>query len=123
MPDDMRDTVEDAARRVYEELRGGYKENVYRQALAVEFRDLGIEYQTEHTREVFYKKQRVGEQRLDFLVLGNDDLVIELKAIGSLGNDHRAQLKAYLRNLGKKSGMLINFPNEGNEPEFETVDV
>ena len=123
MPDDVRETVEEAARRVYAELRGGYRESVYRQALAIEFRDLGIAYEVENTREVFYKKQRVGDHILDFLVLDDDDVVIELKAIGSLGKDHRAQLGAYLRNMSKKSGMLINFPNEGDEPEIEHIDV
>ena len=124
MSDDVRATVEDAAKRVYAELGGGHLESVYRLAMAIEFRELGISYETEHTREIFYKEQRVGEHRLDFLVL-DDDVVIELKAIESTKKG-LAQLGAYLRTLSKKtgrkqSGMLINFPPEGDEPTFEHV--
>ena len=72
MSDDVRATVEDAAKRVYAELGGGHLESVYRLAMAIEFRELGISYETEHTREIFYKEQRVGEHRLDFLVLDDD---------------------------------------------------
>ena len=117
------------AKRVYAELRGGYDEKVYQQAMAIEFRELGVAYEVEHTREIFYKKQRVGEHRLDFLVLvlDDDDVVIELKAVDSL-KKARVQLGAYLRTLSKKtgikqSGMLINFPNEGDEPTIEHVEV
>ena len=94
--------------------------------MAIEFRELGVKYEVEHTWEVFYKDQRVGEHRLDFLVL--DDVVIELKAIDNLQKKNRAQLGAYMRTLSKKtgmkqSGMLINFRNEGDEPTFKHVDV
>ena len=120
MSDDMQATIESIAKKVYDELGGGYLESVYQQAMAIEFRELGIAYEVEHTREVFYRGQRVGEHKLDFLVLG--DLVVELKSVDKVQKAHRAQLRAYLRNMGKQSGLLINFPNEGDEPEIEPVE-
>ena len=122
MSDDVRATVEDVARKVYAELGGGYDEVVYQRAMAIEFRELGVSYEVEQTRGIFYKKHWVGNHRLDFLVLvsDNEDLVVELKTTDSL-KKARVQLGAYLRNLGKKSGVLINFPNEGEEPIFEDV--
>ena len=74
----------------------------------------------EHTREVFYRGQRVGEHKLDFLVL--DDVVIELKSVDKVSKAMRAQLGAYLRNMNIKSGLLVNFPNEGDEPTIEPIE-
>ena len=88
--------------------------------MAIELRELGIRYEVEHVREVFYQGHRVGDHRLDFLVLVLDDgdVVVELKAKDNLGKSDRAQLKAYLHNMGKNSEILINFPNEGEEPKI-----
>ena len=124
MSDDVRATVEDVARRVYAELGGGYDEKVYQRAMAIEFRELGIKYEVEHVREVFYQGHWVGDHRLDFLVLvlDDEDVVVELKAKESISKPDRAQLRAYLHNLGKKSGILINFPYEGEEPKICPVE-
>lgn len=120
MNSDVRATVEGVAKKVYAELRGGYLESVYQQAMAIEFRELGIAYEIEHTREVFYRGQRVGEHKLDFLVL--DDVVIELKSVDKVSKAMRAQLGAYLRNMNIKAGLLVNFPNEGDEPTIEPIE-
>ncbi len=129
-PNDVRETVEEAAERVYAELGGGHLESVYRQATAIEFREVGIDYEVEHTREIFYKEQRVGEHRLDFLVLvlDDDDVVIELKAKDSAGKPDRAQLGSYLRTLSKKTGMKqsgmagVSFKLISAEEQWEIFD-
>ena len=124
MTDDVRETVKDVAGRVYAELGGGYDEAVYQRAMAIEFRELGVSYEVEQTRGIFYKNHWVGNHRLDFLVLvlDDEDVVVELKTTDSL-KKARVQLGAYLRNLGKKSGMLIHFPNEGEKPTIEDIEV
>ena len=47
----------------------GYLESVYQQALAIEFREMGIAHKAEHAREVFYRGPRAGEHKLDFMAL------------------------------------------------------
>ena len=121
MPEDVKEAISEAAKNVYAELQGGYHESVYQQAMAIEFREMGIAYDVEHSREVFYKGQRVGEQRLDFLVL--DDVVLELKAVDKVTNAMKAQLRSYLRTTGTESGILLNFPNEGEAPTIEPVQI
>ena len=38
-----------------------------------------------------------------------DKIIIELKAVGQLANEHRAQLLNYLRLTKCKLGLLVNF--------------
>jgi GxxExxY protein len=45
-----------------------------------------------------------------------DNIVIEIKAVNKLTNEHRAQLINYLNATGLKVGLLINF---GHYPKLE----
>ena len=125
MDEEVKATVQEIARQVYGTLRGGYNESVYQQAMAIEFRERGIGYETSNTREVFYKGQWVGKQELDLAVL--DGIVIELKAAQSKEPTvaHKAQLAAYLRTTGRQEGIVINFPKdpEATKPTFADVEV
>ena len=125
MDSEIRETVETVARQVYDTLRGGYNESVYQQAMAIEFRERGIPYEVSNTREVFYTDQWVGQHELDLAVL--DEVVIELKAVQSKNPSEgdEAQLAAYLRTVGKKEGIVINFPKspKATEPTFVDVTV
>ena len=118
-------TVLEVAGEVYAELRGGHDESVYHQAMAYEFRLRDISYKVEDTAEVLYKdKQRVGTRRLDFVVVAENDLVIELKAKDKIAPKDRAQLRAYLRTVGHQSGLLINFPyDDADTVEHELISV
>jgi len=56
---------------------------------------------------VSYKGHTVGEGRMDLLVGGK--LVVELKAVESLNALHAAQVLSYLKAMGLRLGLLINF--------------
>ena len=120
-----KEAVLEVANEVYAELLGGHDESVYHQAMAYEFRLRDISYKVEDTAEVLYKnKQRVGTRRLDFVVIADNNLVIELKAKDKIAPKDRAQLRAYLRTVGQQSGLLINFPNDDADAvEDEPVSV
>jgi GxxExxY protein len=49
----------------------------------------------------------VGLHRLDLVV--EDTIVVELKAIKNLEDIHFAVVRSYLKALGKKHGLLLNF--------------
>ena len=87
--EELIDEVKAAATEVFEALGDGRLENVYEQAMAVAFRQRSIQYQMEVYTEAFYKGERVGTTALDFIVDGR--LVVELKALGSLGKPSIAQ--------------------------------
>jgi GxxExxY protein len=114
--------VIDAAGEVYRILGAGYQESIYEEAMAVEFRKRKLKYEVERTTEVFYKGEKVGEHRLDFIVEGK--LVVELKAATSISKSHIAQMNSYLKTLKKEKGLLINFPYpEKEEPETRIVAI
>ncbi len=114
--------VNDIANEVYTTLGDGYPESVYEEAMGVEMRLQGISYEMEKNTEVFYKKEKVGTHRLDFVV--EDNLVLELKSATSISKSHIAQLSSYLNTLGLKKGIIINFPYPMKEEAiWEVVDL
>ena len=111
-------TIRAASKDVYQILGAGYEETVYEEALAVEFRNRGLAYQVERNAEIFYKDQKVGIHRLDFIV--ENAVVVELKAQPKIARSHVSQTMAYLKNLGLGAAMLVNFPYpETSEPQVE----
>ena len=60
-----------------------------------------------HSFTVTYKGHNVGEYVVDVLV--EDVLLIELKCVDRLANEHTAQCLNYLRASGRTVCLLINF--------------
>lgn len=92
---------------VYQELRGGFLEGVYRNALSIRLGELGIAAEAETTLEVFFHDQRVGWFRADVLVEAR--VLVELKALPTLTKDHERQLINYLKASRIEVGLLLNF--------------
>ena len=55
-----------------------------------------------------YGGEEVGRHRLDLFV--EDTIVVELKAIKDLEDIHFAVARSYLKAVGRKHGLLLNFP-------------
>jgi len=120
--DQLDNEVREAAIEVYKTLRAGYGESVYEEAMSVEFRNRKIPYAVEKNTEIFYKGEKVGIHRLDFIL--NDKFVVELKAQYSITGSHVSQTKAYLKTLKLFKGIVVNFPYpEKDEPEFKSVHI
>ena len=96
-----------AAIRVHRELGPGFLESVYEQTLAVEFALSGIQFVPQKPIALFYKDHQIGEHRLDFLV--EEQIVVELKAIGALEDIHFAIGRSYLKATHLQDGLLLNF--------------
>lgn len=110
------------ATEVYKILGSGYNETVYEEALALEMRKAKIDYDIELNTEIMYKEEKVGIHKLDFII--ERKFVVELKAGTSIQKSHISQTKSYLKTLGLKKGLLINFPNvDKEEPDFEEVEI
>jgi GxxExxY protein len=88
-------------------LGAGFLEKVYERALLMELRTRGIRATGQTSLAVSYKGRTVGEYFVDILV--EDVLVIELKCVDHLANEHTAQCLNYLRASGKTLCLLINF--------------
>ena len=96
-----------AAMAVHRHFGSGYLEEVYKNALMVELKDLGIEAEKEVAIPVDYKGIRVGDYRADIIV--DKRLILELKAVSTLNASHEAQLVNYLNATKIDDGLLINF--------------
>jgi GxxExxY protein len=88
-------------------LGAGFLEKVYERALLIELGIRGLQAASQVSLTVTYKGQRVGEYFADILV--EDDVVIELKCVDRLANEHMAQYLNYLRASGRGVCLLVNF--------------
>lgn len=95
------------AMEVHKILGNGFQEVIYQRALAKEMDLQGVLFSREHEMPIFYKKDRIGTRRVDFLVEGI--VSVELKAITALEDVHLAQAINYLEAYNLEIGLLINF--------------
>ena len=92
---------------VHKTLGPGFLENIYENALVVELARAGLQVESQLAHSVNYREVEVGLHRIDLLVQGQ--LVVELKATSGLEDIHFAQVRSYLKALGLKHGLLLNF--------------
>ena len=98
--------MEEYIRAVWDSIGPGYSESVYHRALEVLCRTHGIQYDSEVIIPITYLKHTIGNVRCDMIV---DGVILELKSVSKLTNDHRLQLQNYLKLTGLQSGLLVNF--------------
>ncbi|MCU0387629.1 MAG: GxxExxY protein [Chitinophagaceae bacterium] len=96
-----------ACMEVHTILGNGFQEVMYQRALSIEMKIRGIEHSREHEMEVYYKEHHIGDRRVDFFVEGK--VMVELKAVSEMTNDHLAQGLNYLEAYNLEVGLLINF--------------
>jgi GxxExxY protein len=111
---DITDLIIKAFYTVYNTLGYGFLEKVYRNALTIELRKLGLDVIQEARITVYYDGQVVGEYFADLLVASA--VIVELKAVKSLLSEHEAQLLNYLKATPYEVGLLLNF---GPKPEIK----
>ncbi len=81
--------------------------------MTIELRALGLDVTPEAPIDVYYRGQPVGEYYADLLVAGA--VLVELKAVRELAEQHKAQLLNYLKATPYEVGLLLNF---GPEPKI-----
>ncbi len=100
--------IQGAIFEVNGQMGAGFLEAVYQECLAIEFRARGIPFQADVPLGLTYKGQTLRQgYRADFVCFGR--IIVELKALGALGPEHRAQVLNYLRATGFRLGLLVNF--------------
>jgi GxxExxY protein len=75
--------------------------------VAIEMQLAGITFNREFEMPVFYRQQKIGTRRVDFLV--EEVISVELKARTELEDIHFAQAINYLEAYNLEVGLLINF--------------
>ena len=97
-----------ACMEVHKELGSGFLEPVYQEALSLEFYDQMIPFEKEKIIRIVYKGKPLDKYyKADFLCF--DNIIVEIKALSEITNDHIAQLLNYLRATKLRVGLLVNF--------------
>lgn len=92
---------------VHKSLGNGFQEVIYQRALEIEMKVSGLRFNREFVMPIFYKGQRIGKRRVDFLV--EDIISVEIKAKPKLEGIHFAQAINYPEIYNLEIGLLINF--------------
>ena len=101
------DTVLEVARDIYKSLGPGRRETIYQTALKEECaRSHNLHLSTEIVYPILFKGYPVGFGRLDLFIPHH--IIIECKAVNTIGPKERAQCQAYTRDH-KLPVLLINF--------------
>lgn len=100
-----------AAMLVHTVLGCGFVEKVYQEALEIEFTKRGIPFEREKCLTINYKGETLKSNfYVDFLCY--DTIVVELKAVNEVVNEHKAQVINYLKAGNYRLGYLMNFGQE-----------
>jgi GxxExxY protein len=100
---------------VYKEKGNGFLEAVYQECLAIEFMEQSIPFIEKTRLKLDYKGRELKQTyEPDFLCF--DEIIVEIKAVKQLEDEHRAQAINYPKATGKQLGLLVNF---GHYPKLE----
>jgi len=93
---------------VYNEKGCGFTEPVYQECLEIELELQGIPFRANQELALKYKDRPLQQRfKPDFVCF--ELIVVEIKAVSTLLNEHRAQVHNYLKATGLKLGLLVNF--------------
>lgn len=101
-------TIRETSLKIHRFLRHGHLEKIYENSLANRLRKQGLVVRQQHPLPV---RDEDGTLLGDFFadLLVERELIVELKAVRCLVDEHIAQVLGYLRASGRQHAMLINF--------------
>jgi GxxExxY protein len=104
-----------ACMAVYKEKGCGFLEPVYHECLEIELEFQRIPFLSKGPQTLQYRERTLVQTFApDFLCYGK--IILEIKAVSALVDEHRAQVLNYLSTTGCKLGLLVNF---GHYPKLE----
>ncbi|MCC6413369.1 MAG: GxxExxY protein [Saprospiraceae bacterium] len=100
--------IRDAAFRIHTALGPGLYESAYEKAMTYELEKNGLKVERQVVVPFVYKGVSIElGYHMDLLV--EDQVVVEIKSVDALNEDHFKEIMTYIRLAGKKHGLLINF--------------
>lgn len=100
--------IQGAIFEVYKEMGNAWQEEVYQQCLEQELASRGIPFEAKRELPILYKGKPINKTYIPD-VFCYDKIILELKAVDHLTDEHRRQILNYLRITGCKLGLLVNF--------------
>ncbi|MBL9201027.1 MAG: GxxExxY protein [Opitutaceae bacterium] len=100
---------------VYKEKGCGFLEAVYQECLKLEFGLQGLTFEAQKRISLGYKGRPLEQHYVaDFVCY--DKVLVELKAVSQVTEEHRAQVINYLHATGHRLRLLVNF---GHYPKLD----
>ena len=100
---------------VYKDKGSGFLEAVFQECMELELGFQQNPYTAQQSLSLAYKGHQLKQGYVaDFVCYGK--IILGLKAVGKIADEHRSQLSNYLNATGYRLGLLINF---GHHPKLE----
>ena len=100
---------------VHKDKGCGFLEAVFQECLELELGWQEIPFEAQKPLSLTYKGHPLQQRyKADFVCF--DSVLVELKAVEKLADEHRAQVLNYLNATGLRLGILVNF---GHHPQLE----
>ncbi len=100
---------------VYKDKGCGFLEPVYHECLEIEFESQRIPFLSKPPQTLQYRGRTLVQTfSPDFICY--EKIIVEIKAVSALVDEHRAQVLNYLSATGCKLGLLVNF---GHYPKLQ----
>jgi len=93
---------------VNKKLGTGFLEKVYQEAFEIELKRKNIPFVSQKELEILYDGIPLSSKYMADIICF-EKIIIELKSVSNLSNQHKAQLLNYLTATGYKLGLLVNF--------------
>lgn len=107
--------IRGAAFEVYKQMSNGFLEAVYQECMAHEMLARGIPFIAQPNLKLMYKDKMLEQSyKPDFVCF--DKIIVELKAVRAVAEEHKSQVINYLRATGFKVGLVVNF---GHYPKVQ----
>lgn len=100
---------------VYKEKGCGFVEPVYQECLEIELGLQELPFRAQQQLPLQYKGRPLKQIYIPDFICFNQ-IILEIKAVSKLCDEHRAQVHNYLKATGYRLGLLVNF---GHHPQVE----
>ena len=110
------------AMKVYNKYHYGLLESAYESAMKYLLELDGHKVEQQVYLPIYWEDVKLDQNyRMDLVI--DDDIIVELKSIKFIGDEHRKQLQNYLNITHIKYGMLINFSPDRIYSEWYERDI
>ena len=100
---------------VYNEMGCGFLEAVYQECLEIEFEHLKLPFESQQEISLSYRQRDLTQKyKPDFICY--EKIIVEIKAVSNLLDEHKAQTINYLNATCFDLAILVNF---GHYPKLE----
>src|SRR3989344_3412133 len=96
--------------KVHNQIGEVRQEKHYQKALEIELRNQKITFEREKKTIFKYEGEKIGDYFVDFVIDGK--VLLELKAKDFYSSKDINQVISYLKNLGLRLGILVNFRSD-----------